>query len=118
MKNFITTMLIFACSVFSSQAQEQPPRDKMRGEQKMKALYIAYITQEMKLTEDEATKFWPIHLQYDNELKELHRQQTPELEKEEAVLNVKKKYKDRFSKVIGNERTQDFFRKDKEFRIT
>lgn len=117
MKNLILTLCFFATGIFAVHAQNQPPRDKMKGEQKIKALYIAFITQEMKLTEDEATKFWPVHLQYDNELKEIHRQQLPELEREEAVLNVKKKYKEKFSKVIGNERTQDFYRKDAEFRM-
>jgi hypothetical protein len=39
-----------------------------------------------------------------------------ELEKEEASLNIKKKYNDRFAKIIGKERTENFYKKDREFR--
>jgi hypothetical protein len=41
----------------------------LKGREKIKQLYIAYITQEINLSEDEAEKFWPIHNQYDIELK-------------------------------------------------
>ena len=38
------------------------------------------------------------------------------LEKEEASLNTKKKYNDKFIKVLGAEKTNLFFIKDSEFR--
>ena len=36
---------------------------------KDQALYVAYITQQLSLTEDEAQRFWPVHKQFDDEIK-------------------------------------------------
>ena len=83
--------------------------------EKVEALYVAYMTKQLNLTEDEAQKFWPIHTQYDNELKAVERNNN-ELERQQNALNVKKKYQDRFIKVLGADRTNEFFRNDAEFR--
>ena len=87
-----------------------------KGREKIKQLYIAYITQEINLNEDEAEKFWPVHNQYDIELKTTYKKDISELEKEEEILSVRKKFATRFHKIIGNERTNVFFKKDREFR--
>ena len=110
--------LLFICSIFPAFAQEQPQQERGErdGRKKIKALYIAYISDALNLNEEESQRFWPIYKQYDTEMKEQHLQSVSELEKEEALLNIKKKYKDRFAKVIGLERTNKFYKKDKEFR--
>jgi len=111
MKPFFT--LILFCCGFGAFAQ--PGADNANNrEQKIQALYIAFITQELKLTEDEAQKFWPIHAMYDNEIKAVS--STDELSRQQAALNIKKKYQDRFAKVIGSQRTNNFYVKDEEFR--
>ncbi len=110
MKHLFTYLfLLIGFSAFA-----QPPGDGKR-EQKVQALYVAYITQELKLTEEEAQKFWPIHQQYDNEIKGV-KSEASELERQQAALNIKKKYQDRFTKVLGVQRTNDFYVKDGEFR--
>jgi len=103
--------MVFLSSLTIVKAQDQNNRA-----QKMQALYIAYITRELQLNETEAQRFWPLHNQFDIELKSIAVRNLPELEKEEASLKVKKDYKDRFSKIIGDSRTDDFYRKDAEFR--
>ncbi len=103
--------MVFLSSLTIVKAQDQNNRA-----QKMQALYIAYITRELQLNETEAQRFWPLHNQFDIELKSISVRNLPELEKEEASLKVKKDYKDRFSKIIGDSRTDDFYRKDAEFR--
>ncbi|RYF86748.1 MAG: hypothetical protein EOO03_11420 [Chitinophagaceae bacterium] len=108
MKHFILSLCIFAG--FATQAQ--PAGDR---QQKVEALYIAYITRELKLTEDEAQKFWPVHGQFDDEIRGL-KVDASELNRQQAVLNIKKKYQDRFTKILGAQRTNDFFIKDGEFR--
>ncbi len=117
MKKTIFFCLLFTVTGLFSFAQEKRPHEGLKGEQKIKALYIAYITQELQLTEEEAVRFWPVHLQFDKELKDINLQKNTELEREEAALRVKKSYLDRFTKVLGAERTQNFFRKDEEFRL-
>ncbi len=95
-------------------AMAQP--DPGNREQKVQALYVAYITQELKLTEAEAQKFWPIHQQYDSDIKGVATGGGDELSRQQAALNIKKKYQDRFAKVLGNDRTNSFYIKDGEFR--
>ena len=114
MKNFILAITFFL-SAFVVQAQEQREPDPVKREQKIKALYVAFISQELKLTEDEAQKFWPVHSQYDNEIRGL-KNESAELERQQAGLNIKKKYQDRFVKILGAQRTNDFYVQDGEFR--
>lgn len=111
MKKFLLTISIFICSVSLAQAQPDPAK----REEKIQALYIAYLTQQLKFTEDEAQKFWPVHAQYDKEIKAV-REDLNELDRQQATLNVKKKYQDRFIKILGADRANDFFKTDAEFR--
>ncbi len=115
MKKFIISFLIMLFSGTAVFAQPGRDRGDAPGKQKIEALYVAYITRELKLTETEAQKFWPIHSQYDEELKSVKRDAS-ELDRQQTILNIKKKYEGRFSQVIGAERTNEFFRKDAEFR--
>lgn len=108
MKTWILSFILFA----GFAAQAQPATDR---QQKVEALYVAYMTKELNLTADDAQKFWPVHSQYDNEIRTL-KLDAPELERQQAVLNIKKKYQDRFTRILGAERTNDFFIKDGEFR--
>jgi len=109
--------LVLAVSLFNiAHAQPSQNEKHIKGQQKIQALYIAYITQQLNLNESEAQKFWPVHTQFDTEIKAVNVKKSTELEREEASLNVKKKYQDKFSKIIGADRTDDFYRKDMEFR--
>ncbi len=114
MKNFILA-IAFLLSGFAAQAQDQRDADPVKREQKIKALYVAFISQELKLNEDEAQKFWPVHAQFDSEVKTV-KMDLSELDRQQSVLNIKKKYQDRFTRIIGAERTDAFFRSDAEFR--
>lgn len=94
----------------------QPPAGQAKDrKERVEALYVAYISRELQLTETEAEKFWPVHSQYDAELKALSKTLS-EIERLEAQLAIKKKYEERFVKVIGKDRTDEFFRKDAAFR--
>ncbi len=114
MKNFILAVTFLAFG-FVAQAQEQRDADPVKREQKIKALYVAYISQELKLTEVEAQKFWPVHTEFDNEVRSVKLDMS-ELDRQQSVLNIKKKYQDKFSRIIGADRTNAFFRNDAEFR--
>lgn len=117
MKQIILYLFLLAGSFSAAYAQEQPNDEPAKKEQKIQALYIAYITQELKLTETEAQKFWPLHAQFETEIKAVNeKEDMPELEREQVSLNIKKKYQDRFTKVLGNDRTNNFYKKDGEFR--
>ncbi|MEX1202699.1 MAG: hypothetical protein WEA59_05625 [Ferruginibacter sp.] len=110
MKQLLLFLLLF--TGFISQAQQPGMANR---EKKIEALYVAYITKELNLNEEEAKKFWPIHTSYDQEVRAV-RNESNEIERQQAVLNIKKKYQDRFVTVLGQERTNNFFIKDAEFR--
>ena len=118
--NKLISFLLLLCISSNLSAQdfskEKNHGIKERGKEKIKAIYIAFITQELNLNEQESEKFWPIHNQYDVELKQVHQKDINELEKEESALTVRKKYAIKFSKIIGTDRTYLFYKKDKEFR--
>ena len=114
MKQFLLFITLLVGSFSIAYAQEDEP-DPGKREQKIHALYVAYITQELNLNEAEAQKFWPVHKQFEDELKAVD-PNLPELTKQQSALDIKKRYQDRFSKILGSSRTDNFFRKDTEFR--
>jgi hypothetical protein len=116
MKKWILAAIAIATLNGGLYAQKKANKHSEGPGQKIKAIYIAYITQEINLTEADAQKFWPLYAQFQDEIKERNHEKLNELDKEEAILNVKKKYRDRFAKIIGDERTNVFFKKDAEFR--
>jgi hypothetical protein len=119
MKKFLL-YISFALVSFTAAAQTQDvvvdDQPNPKKEAKIEALYIAYISQQLKLTPEEAQKFWPIHTQYNAELKEANKNNLSEIDREQAVLNIKKKYVGNFNKILGNERCNNFYRQDAAFR--
>lgn len=89
--------------------------DEQGKQQKMQSLYVAYVTNQLKLTPDEAQKFWPVHTQFENDIRGVNKD-LPELQKQQAYLDVKKKYQDNFSRILGTGRCERFFRMDGEFK--
>ena len=113
MKRILLIVSLILGSISFVSAQE--PGDDATKVQKIQALYVAYITQQLKLTEAEAQKFWPVHSQYDAEIKAVGLGGN-ELDRQQSVLNIKKKYQDKFSSILGSNRTNNFYRIDGEFR--
>jgi len=63
-----TQKLLSLLAFFFSIIAVSQPRFNQKKEQ-IKALKIAYITDELKLTPDEATKFWPLFNAYEEKQK-------------------------------------------------
>lgn len=59
-------IILFLFAGFSITAQ-----DKKGSHDKIKALKVAYLTEQLELSPDEAAKFWPIYNKYDKKLMEL-----------------------------------------------
>ena len=115
MKKIILITTIIFSSVFAANAQDGQPGDENKKKQDIEALYVAYVTRQLELTPDEAQKFWPVHTQFVNELKAV-KPDMPELEKQQAILNIKKKYQENFNRVLGANRCERFFRMHDEFK--
>ncbi|TRO66681.1 hypothetical protein [Christiangramia sabulilitoris] len=81
MKNLIL-IICFLFTAFSMGAQEE---NKEEQRERIKALKVAYFTQELKLNEKTAEKFWPIYNEYERERRELHRREHIELKNVECI---------------------------------
>lgn len=67
MKQFITILfLLFSTLIFSQEMDEKIER--------IKALRVAYISDRLELTPEEAQKFWPLFNQFDDKQTELNRE--------------------------------------------
>jgi hypothetical protein len=118
MKRFLLTTAILLGSFTIARAQDGVPEEgnDAKKMEKIQALYVAYITKQLDLTADDAQKFWPVHAEFERDLKGV-KQDLPELERQQKVLDVKKRYQERFTRVLGSSnRAEVFFRKDGEFR--
>lgn len=107
-------LLFFITGGITARAQDTNPGDDQKQE-KLQALYVAYISKELNLTTEEAQKFWPVHTDFDREMRGVA-PDLPELDRLQVQLNIKKKYQERFSRILGPNRTDRFFRQDGEFR--
>ena len=115
MKKILLITTILMGSLFVAKAQDDQPGDEAKRQEKIKALYVAYITQELNLNADEAQKFWPLHAQFETDIKAV-KPEMPELEKQQIVLNIKKQYQENFNRILGPKRCERFFRMDGEFK--
>ena len=113
MRKILYLMLILL--PFSGMAQ-----DGLRGEnrQRLEAIQIAYLTKELSLTTQDAEKFWPVYNKYQDELRGLLRNGGEEdvLTRQQKALDIRKKYKNDFVKILGADRTNKLFQAEDKFR--
>lgn len=111
MKKYLLVLLAFFGSLSFANAQNG------RSE-KIQALKVAFITQKLNLTSPEAEKFWPVYNQYDNEIRTLraNNRNGDVLDSEEKLLDIRKKYKPQFEKILGPARLNDLFNAERDFR--
>ena len=105
---------IFAFISIGIQAQQN-----IRNNDKIKSLEIAFITRELNLTIEEAQHFWPVFNKYKQEFKSLVSGKIPNedlLDKQQRVLDFRKKYRAEFLKVIPSEKVNQFFTVEAKFR--
>ena len=105
-------ILIFINIYYICSAQ---PGDKRN---KAEAIQASYITTELKLSPDEAQKFWPIYRNYKEEIRRTRLEnRDDEILFEEKVLGIRKKYKPAFKQVLADDqRVNRVYVVDKNFR--
>ncbi len=88
--------------------QAQPGQGQGPNQERIQALKVAFITRQVQLTEEEAQKFWPIYNRYEDNMKDMLKtakaKGKSELEIEEQILDLHKKYKPEFLKAISEEK--------------
>ncbi len=112
MKKIVILLMLFFPVLMYAQ-------DNTNTESKLQSLEIAYLTKELNLSPDEAQKFWPVYNQYSAEMKGIIRskQNDPDvLDKQQKLLDIRKKYRGEFLKVLPPERVNQVFTSEVKFR--
>jgi hypothetical protein len=110
------TLLFSFILTIAIAGQAQPG---FRSNDKIKNLEIAFITRELNFTIDEAEHFWPVFNKYKKEFKVLASNKNNDadiLEKQQRILDFRKKYKAEFKKVIPSDKVNQFFIVEAKFR--
>jgi Skp family chaperone for outer membrane proteins len=96
MRKILLILCLFISSAYICTAQD--------GKDDIYAVKIAYITDQLKLTTEEAQKFWPIYNRYFDEVKKAQ-QNTPDdvVAFQEKLVNIRKKYKKGFKDILGSD---------------
>lgn len=113
---------------YAQQGSDAELRERIRAAQ------VAYLSQKLDLTPEEAQKFWPLYNQYTKEVELLiaERRNTgtkqadhPERNKNEGnkelgyerrMLDIKTHYDKEFQKVLPTTKASNVFRTEREFR--
>lgn len=76
MKRILYVLLAVVLSSSITIAQDQNDKESKRAEkrEKIKAMKIAYLTEELSLTEDEAQAFWPVYNSHADQIKALRKE--------------------------------------------
>jgi hypothetical protein len=116
MKKYLLLILLTLGILSDGWAQDGEQRD---GANKLEALKIAYLTKKLDLSTEEAQRFWPVYNKYAEEIKRVRIEQKdknlPEIEVEDRILNIRKRYNSEFSRALNPEKANTFFRSEKEF---
>ncbi len=71
--------------VFSGVQLSAQESDREAQRERIKALKVAFFTQELNLNEKVAEKFWPIYNKYEKERRELHKREHIDLKNVECI---------------------------------
>jgi hypothetical protein len=107
----------FAGPGFQQNGQNQADR--------IEALRIAFISQQLNLTPAEAQKFWPIYNAYKSDLDALRKNYSTangplsadkQLEFEQKKLDLKKTYKPQFEAALGEKKLNELYNLERKFQ--
>ena len=96
--------------------------------EKIESLKIAFVTKKLDLSPEESQIFWPVYNQYQKEIGDLILQRRAaqkdsdtdavdeDLDIEGKIVDVRKKYRKEFSRVLSPEKINQFYQAEREFR--
>lgn len=124
-KHIYRILLIIALVLPSAISFAQPHG----GGGQIEAVKVEYLTRRLDLSPEEAQRFWPVYRNYQRELAKVIQErrkarqeqkksgeQVDELEFEEDMLEVKKKYRKEFSEVLPPQKVNLLYQAEKDFR--
>lgn len=93
---------------------------------KVRSLKISYLSDKLNLDPQTAERFWPVYRQYEDEMAAIVREKRQNqnesrsaydiLDQEQKALDIKRKYSEQFSNIIGNNQLNRLYQSEKDFR--
>jgi len=135
----ISFLLAAGISAYSQDPAARPMLSK-ESREKVKAHRVAFLTDQLSLTSEEAQKFWPVYNEYEAKMEEHlrdYREELPgtpppdieilsdqeitkllneEIDREMQRVKIKKEYYDKFRKVLSDRKVLRLLQAEKEFR--
>lgn len=134
----LAALIMAFCAVAQDEgAPEQAPQDP-NVQEKIRNLRIAYISEKLGLTPDQAEKFWPVYREFLDRRKEVRQElilaqrdlkqngSTPEKENrilnlglqiKQSELNLEKDYSERLLKIISAQQVLNLRKAEKDFQM-
>lgn len=130
----LTILLFFCVFSFSTVASAQGNKNNDRSE-KVESAKIAYLTDKMELTAEQAQKFWPVYNEYQNKRRDIvnayrsgYRQNVEELTEQQARVRInelfqvrekelalEQEYAARYQRIISNRQLIKLYRGERDF---
>ncbi|GGK79929.1 Spy/CpxP family protein refolding chaperone [Rufibacter glacialis] len=128
-------LLLTASSAFAQGQKKETPEERKARIEKIESAKIAFITDKINLTGDQAQRFWPLYQEYDrrkNELRQKSRSYRDEslsnltdeqieaglqtrLSIRQRELELDKEYMDKYLRIITPRQLALFYRSEREF---
>ncbi len=122
-RTLIILFLVVAGSHFNTYAQRVPPNAP-----RVEAAKRSFMINRLGLTDEEAQRFWPVYQRYQAELRQIQKERNivnrtsasgndgyRDLQFEERILGLKKKYRKEFIRLIPQEKAVMIHQAEREF---
>lgn len=113
----VLILLLTTATVFAQ------PRQKF---ERIHAIKVAYITDKVQLTSEQAAEFWPVYNRFEDELFSTRRKYIKnvddietakdDLELQQEMLDIRKKYQREFLKIISEQQLNELYIAEREFK--
>lgn len=119
------TITVAVILLIAAGAWAQAPAAK----EKVEAMRVAFITNRLELTPEQAKQFWPVYNSYRHDLTQLRHNFFPneegpnshldadrQLEFEQKKLDLKKQYKPQFEQILGKAKLNKLVNAEEDFK--
>lgn len=102
--------------------QVYPQQNKQSAHDQIESLRIAFISQQLNLSPEEAQRFWPVYNAYRSESEVLQKSYPgqltadQQLELEQKKLDLKRKYKPQFEAALGKDKVNELYNLEHKFQ--